>query len=171
MNIHIFSDEDQYNDQIDELIKEAFNQDDEAELVKLIKEKSDFYLSYVAIDSDNDNKVVGHVMVSPILLNDEEIILSLLPVSVLNDYQNAGVGSKLIGKAIKDAKEINQDYPVMCVLGSDHYYKRFGFESYDPHKFTLPFEIEPRFFQFLELKPDSLNDLSGKIEYPKFYSE
>ncbi|MDH6604106.1 putative N-acetyltransferase YhbS [Bacilli bacterium PM5-9] len=165
MGIKIIKDNNEYNDQIRKVITSAFKQDNEAILVEKIKENSDFYLSYLALDGD---KVVGHVMVSPMLLNGNKDILSLAPVSVLSEYENKGIGSKLIKTAISDVKEL-EDYKMLTVLGSDHYYQRFGFEGYDTRKFHLPFEVEPRFFQIMWISDIDTTQIEGNFDYPTYF--
>ena len=169
MGIQIFEDDNQRNEEIREVIISAFKQKNEANLVEIIKEKSDFYLSFLAIDDETD-KIVGHIMISPMLLNGEKNVLCLVPVSVLAEYENQGIGSLMIKKAIKEARKKAEEYYILTVLGSDHYYDRFGFVGYDVKKFTLPFEIEPRFFQIMELKEDSLAHLEGKFDYPEYFN-
>lgn len=154
-----------YDQEIEAVVRIAFKQDNEAELVKNIKQQSEFYVSYVALDKD---KVVGHVMISPMALNGEMNVLCLAPVSVLDEYANQGIGSRLIKAAISEAIK-NEKYKLITVLGSDHYYSRFGFESYNVNKFKIPFDIEARFFQLLELEPDCLRELSGEFTYPNYF--
>ena len=165
MDIKVIKDNGEYNSQIYSTIINAFKQDSEANLVKNIKKYSDYYISYIALD---DDKVVGHVMISPMLLNETANVLALAPVSVLESYSNHGIGSRLIRMAIKEAM-ISEDYDLLSVLGSDHYYSRFGFEQYDTRKFELPFEIEKRYFQLLEIKKGVLKKLEGKFTYPEYF--
>lgn len=167
MKIKIVKDNEKHNDELYEVITKAFKQDDEAHLVQTIKNVSDFYISYLAIT--DDNKVIGHVMISPMLLNGTKNILALAPVSVLDEYQNLGVGTRLIRMAIKEARK-HQYYKAITVLGSDHYYKKFDFTGYDPDKFKLPFEIEePRYYQVLELEPGFLKENHGNFDYPAYF--
>lgn len=165
MDIQIIKDDNQNNDEIRKVIINAFKDTSEAILVENIKRESDYYISYIAKDKD---RIVGHVMISPMLLNKERNILSLAPVSVLEEYSNKGIGTRLIKAALSEACE-NTDYKVITVLGSDHYYSRFGFESYDYTRFKLPFEIESRFFQVLEIEKDYLDKLTGTFHYPEYF--
>lgn len=167
MDIEIIKDNNKYDDQIRSVIINAFKQEDEAILVEKIKQESDYYISYIAIDKNTD-KVVGHVMISPMLLNGIKNVLALAPVSVLDEYSNNGIGSLLIKAAIKEAIE-NNEYKLITVLGSDHYYNRFGFEGYDCKKFQIPFEVEARFFQVLEIEPEYLNTIEGNFDYPRYF--
>ncbi|MEG0284371.1 MAG: N-acetyltransferase [Erysipelotrichales bacterium] len=166
MDVLIEKDQNTYDLEIYEVIKSAFKQDDEAILVEKIKKESSFYISYVAKVED---KVVGHIMISPMLLDSEEVVLALAPVSVLEEYSEHGIGAMLIKKALSDASQ-NEDYLFITVLGSDHYYNRFGFEAYDSKLFNIPFDIDERFFQVLETQKDNLDGLSGSLTYPEYFN-
>lgn len=166
MEIEIVKDTNEYDDQIESVIKNAFRQENEAVLVNNIKKESPYYISYVALA---DKKVVGHVMISPMYLNGQEDVLCLAPVSVLDSFNNQGIGSQLIKSALGEAFN-NKEYRLITVLGSDHYYSRFGFESFDTERFEIPFEVEPRFFQVLEIEKDCLVNLNGLFEYPEYFA-
>lgn len=167
MEIKIIKDNEQHNDELYEVITKAFKQDDEAYLVQTIKEVSDFYISYIALTEDDE--LIGHVLISPMLLNGTKNILALAPVSVLDEYQNLGVGTRLIRAAINEARNY-PEYKAMTVLGSDHYYKKFDFVGYNADKYQLPFEIEePRYYQVLELEEDFLKNNQGNFDYPAYF--
>ncbi|MEG0283533.1 MAG: N-acetyltransferase [Erysipelotrichales bacterium] len=166
MDVLIEKDKDIYDLEIFNVIRSAFNQEDEAILVERIKKESSFYISYVA---KVDNKVVGHIMISPMLLDDKEVVLALAPVSVLEEYSEHGIGAMLIKKALSDASQV-EDYLFITVLGSDHYYNRFGFEAYDSKVFEIPFDIDERFFQILETQKGNLEGLSGSLTYPEYFN-
>lgn len=166
MGIDIVRDNNQYDDQIRNVVTNAFKQENEADLIERIKNESHYYISYIALDN---GKVVGHVMISPMYLNGSNDVLSLAPVSVLDSYNNQGIGSQLIKSAIGEAFN-NKSYKLITVLGSDHYYSRFGFEGYDENKFNIPFEIESRFFQILEIEKGCLSELKGEFGYPDYFA-
>jgi len=63
-------------------------------------------LDFVAL---NNNKIVGNIMyaISTVKNNDlEYTVLIFGPVSVLPEYQNKGIGGKLINHTIKLSKEM-----------------------------------------------------------------
>ncbi|MDR1782346.1 MAG: N-acetyltransferase [Bacilli bacterium] len=166
MKIEIVKDDNhEYDDEIYSLIVKAFKQDNEAKLVNNIKEFSDFYISYIAFV---DGQLAGNVVISPMLLNGQRDVLCLAPVSVLEKYQNTGIGTSLIKKAISQAMT-HHEYKFITVLGSEHYYQRFGFEPYNPHKYQLPFDIEDRYFQILDIEKDASKNLAGQLDYPSYF--
>lgn len=164
--MEIVIDNNKYDKEIYEVITDAFKQEVEAKLVMDIKNESDFYISLIALDND---KVVGHIMISPMYLNEIDNVLCLAPVSVLESYQQKGVGKELIQKALEIAFE-NEDYDFITVLGSDHYYSKFGFRQFDDAKFNIPFDIEHRYFQILEIEKGCLKHLTGDLTYPHYFN-
>lgn len=165
MAIQILKDDDTQDDEIRKVIINAFKDTSEAILVENIKRESDYYISYIAKDGD---RIVGHVMISPMLINGERNVLSLAPVSVLEEYANRGIGTRLIKSVLSDACS-NTDYKVITVLGSDHYYSRFGFIGFDDTRFKLPFDIEKRFFQVMEIEKGFLEKITGTFHYPEYF--
>lgn len=85
-------------------------------------------LAYVI---EKDGKIIGHVNYSygTINCNDgkREPALVLGPISIDNDYQNQGYGSRLIRHTLKLIEDEN--IPLVFVIGDENYYRRFGFES------------------------------------------
>jgi predicted N-acetyltransferase YhbS len=77
-----------------------------------------------------DNKIVGNIVyVESKTINNgtEHTILTFGPLSVLPEYQNKGIGGKLINHTIKLSKEMG--YKAIIIYGDPEYYKRFGFKE------------------------------------------
>ena len=93
--------------------------------------------------------------------------MALGPMAVLPEYQNRGIGSRLVRSGLEACGEIGEH--VVFVLGHAEYYPRFGFKPavalglrykdsrFDPH------------FMVAELVPGALGGMSGQIIYhPEF---
>ncbi len=82
------------------------------------------------VAEDHAGAVVGHLLLSEgdLVGADGTVrrIWMLGPVAVAAEQQRAGIGSALMEAAIALATERAQ--PVICLLGHDTYYPRFGFE-------------------------------------------
>jgi len=73
---------------------------------------------------------IGHVAVSPVTLSSGTPgWFGLGPISVLPEYQQRGVGSRLMKRAIADLEAMGAAGCV--VLGDPGYYGRFGFKVID----------------------------------------
>jgi putative acetyltransferase len=114
---------------IREVVRTAFRDDVTAELVERIRRSANYIpsLALVAQDEDED-EIVGHVMLSHLLLDDGPDayrVVTLSPLSVRPDHQNQGIGSALITAGVTGAD--HQGEPLIVLEGSPAYYPRFGF--------------------------------------------
>jgi putative acetyltransferase len=78
-------------------------------------------LSLVAVQ---DQLVVGHVLCTRARVGDQDA-LGLGPLSVLPDWQQAGVGTALMHAVLGAADAL--DERVVGLVGDPAYYRRFGF--------------------------------------------
>jgi predicted N-acetyltransferase YhbS len=130
-------------DDVDDILqihKIAFKQDDEAALVdSLLKaESAKPLLSLMAIVDGNP---VGHILFTNAkILEDEKIGTKILaPLAVVPKYQNSGIGGTLISEGLGRLKGTGTD--LVFVLGYPVYYSRFGFEPAGVLGFEAPFPI------------------------------
>lgn len=138
----------------------AFGQKEEAEIVDFLRSNKLLILSLVAVEN---NKVVGHVAFSSVIVESVSIIkaIGLAPIAVLPDYQKQGIGKQLIQTGLQLIKEKNHD--VVFVLGDSHYYSRFGFVA--ANKFGIKWEIDvlPEIFMVKELREGALAGIKNGI--------
>lgn len=134
--------------------------------------RSDAFVPELSIVAEADENIVGHVMLTKLIIKNDETIyesLALAPVSVLPRYQNQGIGSLLIIEALEIARELG--YRSVIVLGHDKYYPRFGFKPASSWSIKAPFNVPDRNFMALELESGSLDNVSGVVVYPKEFFE
>ena len=159
---------------VEELTREAFWNNhvpgcDEHLLIHNLRKSKEFIneLDLVAI---YDNKIVGNIVYvkSKIINNDlEHIVLTFGPVSVLPEFQNKGIGGKLINHTIKLSKEMG--YKGIIIYGDPEYYKRFGFKESKQYKITNKDKKYPAALLVLELYPYALNGIEGIFDEGKIY--
>jgi predicted N-acetyltransferase YhbS len=109
---------------------------DEHLLIHNLRKADEFIekLDFVAI---YDNKIVGNIVYveSKIINNGKEhTILTFGPLSILPEYQNNGIGGKLINHTIKLSKEMG--YKAIIIYGDPEYYQRFGFKESKEYNIT-----------------------------------
>lgn len=144
----------------------AFQQPGEANLVKKLRGNKP-YISLVAI---KDKQIIGHIFFSPVTLEDKEFnALGLAPMAVLPEFQNQGIGSKLVRHGLEECK--NQGFETVVVLGHPEYYPRFGFVPAKTKGITCEYPVPDEVFMILELKPGILNERSGIIKYRPEFAE
>ncbi|HZL09565.1 MAG TPA: N-acetyltransferase [Prolixibacteraceae bacterium] len=160
-----------------ELTEKAFetmeiSDHNEGKLVENLR-KSDMFISDLSLVAEQNKQVVGHVLFTPVLIdNGQELFesLTLAPVSVLPEYQNQGIGSKLINEGHRIARQLG--FTSVIVVGHAEYYPRFGYKPASVWKIRAPFELpSDDVFMALELKEGALNKISGKVVFPEEFTQ
>jgi predicted N-acetyltransferase YhbS len=159
---------------VEELTREAFWNVhfpgcDEHLLVHNLRNAKEFIkeLDFVAIFN---NKIVGNIVYveAKVKNNEKEYsILTFGPVSVLPEYQNKGVGSKLINHTVKLAKDMG--HKAVIIYGAPEYYKKFGFKASKEYDITNKEGKYPAALLVLELYPNALNEIKGIFEEGTVY--
>ena len=159
---------------VENLTREAFWNNyvpgcDEHLLVHNLRKTNVFIkeLDFVALYND---KIIGNIMYakSAIKNNDlEYTVLTFGPLSVLPEYQNKGIGGKLINHTVKLSKEMG--YKCIIIYGDPEYYKRFGFKESKEYKITNKDKKFPAALLVLELYPNALNGIEGVFDEGKAY--
>lgn len=145
----------------------AFARPNEADLVDALREKAAPIVSLVAT---LDQKVVGHILFSPVTIESEEsafTAMGLAPMAVLQEYQNQGIGSQLVRAGLKECERLGED--IVVVLGHPNYYPRFGFRPASLKGLRSEYDVPDEVFMVTELRPDALAGRQGLVKYhPEF---
>lgn len=145
----------------------AFEQDAEARLVDALRDGGYVRSSLVA---EKDGRVIGHILFSDLpIVTAAKIVpaLALAPLAVRPEFQNQGIGSKLVRVGLEKCRE--QGHRIVIVLGHPHYYPRFGFSAELAARLDSPYSGEA--FMAVELMPNALDGITGRVEYPPPFSE
>jgi putative acetyltransferase len=147
----------------------AFKRDNEAQLVEKIR-KSDLYISQLSLVAELDGTVIAHIMFSHVDLVDDKTkqVLLLAPLAVKPEWQNRGIGSKLV-KIGLEAAEAKQE-PLILVLGHSNFYSRFGFMPSKHYQIEPPFPVPEEVFMVKPLKSYQQN-YKGKVVLPLAFKE
>jgi putative acetyltransferase len=147
--------------------REAFGHDKEAGLVNdlLNDPTAKPILSLLAFKNDQP---VGHILFTKISLAGESGNTSaaiLAPLAVLPDFQNQGIGGRLIDKGLKLLS--GSGVELVFVLGHPEYYPKHGFKKpAGALGFEAPYPIPDEHadaWMVQELRPDVIGNVSGKV--------
>jgi len=147
---------------------EAFETEAEANLVNSLRDSGCTFISLVA---ETDNKVVGHILFTPVELSGNKNklkIIGLAPMAVLSQYQNKGLGSKLVETGLERCKSLG--YDAVVVLGHPTYYPKFGFVPSVKYGIKSEYDVPDEAFMILELTPGSLKHHEGVIRYHEAFN-
>lgn len=151
---------------IHQVVRAAFGQNEEADLIERLRRDDDVLFELVA---EQDRYVVGHVLFSPLGLSpepaDAPVLAALAPVTVWPDAQRQGIGRELVQAGLAACRAAGVD--AIVVLGHYDYYPRFGFSSDKAAKLDAPFSGAS--FMALELTPGALDRARGRLTYAKAF--
>jgi predicted N-acetyltransferase YhbS len=168
--IHIKKETQEDYEAIDEVNKLAFDQEFEGQMVRKIRNGQNFIeeLSLVAFD---ETTVVGHILLSKIKIEGEREheTLALAPMAVKPEYQQKGIGKKLVRAGLKKAKDLG--FGSVIVLGHSDYYPQFGFQKASQWNIKCPFNVPDEAFMAIQLIPGDLEDKGGSVVYPKEFED
>ena len=148
-----------------DLNRRAFGQDQESNIVDALRANGAALLSLVATVND---RVVGHIMYSPLSIGGNVKGAALGPMGVLPEYQRQGIGGKLIeagNRKLKDA-----DCPFIIVVGHADYYARFGFRPAREHGIKCQWDVPDDVFMLLILDQAEMEGVSGLAKYRDEFS-
>lgn len=154
---------------ITDINNRAFNQYNEGKLIENLRKKEGF-ISDLSLVAEYNNQLVGHILFYPISIIGKDkkyTSLALAPMAVLPEYQNRGIGSKLIKEGLKIAK--NLGFKSVIVIGYPEYYPRFGFKKASKWDIKPPFNVPDDAFMAIELVDNGLENVSGIVEYSEEY--
>lgn len=157
---------------VEKAFKDAENSDHNEQILVEKLRRSDAFIPELSLVAELNEEIIGHIMLTKLFIENEGDIyesLALAPVSVLPQYQNKGIGSKLINQSLKIAKRFG--YKSVIVLGHEKYYPRFGFKCASIWGIKAPFDVPDEAFMALELEAGSLDGVTGSVVYSKEFFE
>ncbi len=134
--------------------------------------QTDAFIPELSLVAEIGGEIIGHILMTKVEIvseNKSVTSLGLAPVSVLPAYQNRGVGSVLIREAHRRAAELG--YGSAVLLGHKDYYPRFGYKQAIDFGIEFPFDVPHEYCMAVELRPESLKDVQGMIQYAKPFME
>lgn len=121
-----------------------------------------------------NKEIVGHIIYSKAYIETtDELrkidVICFGPLTVKKKYQNQGIGSKLMAYSLEQARK--QGYGAILFYGHPNYYPRFGFVPAEKYNITTEDGKNFDAFMAMELIPDYLKDISGRLILSKVYDE
>nr|WP_314264084.1 N-acetyltransferase [uncultured Moellerella sp.] len=151
---------------IDSLLRQVFETDYEANLVRQLRKKGLLTLGVVA--TNDDGKVIGYVGFTPVDVNGEDVQwVGLAPLAVAAEYQNKGIGTQLVYEGLDSLNEFG--YGAVVVIGDPAYYQRFGFKLANDHQLRCSWPELQNNFMVYGLENDIIDKHTGLINYSAYF--
>lgn len=150
------------SDAIGDVHTHAFRRDAEARLVELLRAHHQSVISLIAVCGD---EVAGHVMFSPIAIEKSPEGfrgVALGPIAVRPEFQNNGIGTKLVQAGIDGCRRAG--YDVIFVLGNPDFWQRFGFAQAIKYGICSEYNAEHSFLS-LEINAGMVPKIKGLVRY------
>lgn len=151
-----------------EILLEAFEQPDEADLVEKLRTSTAFIPS-LSLVAEAEGEVVGHILFTRLHVRAETRRpgLALAPMAVRKAFQRRGVGGALVREGLARARALAE--PFVVVVGHPEYYPRFGFERSSRWSIRASFEVREEAIMAIELQPHGLDGVTGVVDWaPEF---
>ncbi len=104
--------------------------------------------------------LVGSLRLTPVCI-DETPALLLGPLTVEPPFRERGVGTALIARALKDARE--QGHKLVLLVGDEPFYGKTGFKRIPKGQVKLPGPVDPARLLVAELVPGAFEGVKGLI--------
>ena len=144
-----------------------FSNGNEGKLVARLRHAPTF-IGRLSLVAEIKGLVVGHILFTPIRIENgsqQFESLALAPVSVLPEFQDQGIGSRLILTGHLIARDLA--FESIIVLGHPEYYSRFGYQPASHWNIKAPFYLpSDDVFNAFELTEGSLAGVAGTVIYP-----
>lgn len=135
----------------------------------------------VSLVATIDDTIVGYILFTNAHIKHFERNVSsaiLAPLSVHPEFQNLGIGGRLIKEGLKKLKTMGVE--LVFVLGHPSYYPKYGFSIAGINGFDAPYPISPEnsgAWMVQELHAGTVEDVSGQVicaealNDPKYWRE
>ncbi len=148
------------------VLRDAFDQDAEGQLVDALRDQGYARLALVATEID---ELVGYILFSHTTIQTADAsldALALAPLAVTPSRQGRGIGSALVREGLSRCTE--QGHRIVLVVGHPAYYPRFGFSAELALPLASPYAGPS--FMALELVAGALSNVRGTVQYPAPFS-
>ena len=157
-----------------EVVRRAFlgadhTDGDEYQLIARLRAESEYHPEFDVVAKLSDGTIVGHAMLSPIVIGTEQHsrALALAPLAVAPQYQRQGIGGQRMRYLEKAAAA--SGWTAISVLGDPNYYGRFGYVPASEFGVHASFAVPAEYYMLKELEPGALAGVRGTVQYQQAF--
>ena len=144
--------------------RQAFGQDQEANIVDALRTNDAVLLSLVA---EAAGQVVGHILFSPLVVAGVEGA-ALGPMAVLPEMQRQGIGTRLVQAGLEQLRR--DGCPFVGVVGHPAFYPRVGFRPARSFGISCEWDVPDDVFMVHVLDTTATAGMTGMARYRAEFS-
>ena len=131
--------------------------------------ESEFFIPELSLVAEIDgHKIVGHIYLIQISINNTYPSLGIAHIVVAPEYQGLSIGSLMVEKAHQKAKELG--YSSIVSLGYKKLLSKFGYHPVADFGIHFPFGVVENQCLIVELYPGALMNVHGIVSFPLEYA-
>lgn len=142
-------------------------------MVERLRNSNAFIPELSIVAETDENRIAGHILLTKMIIHKPGKsfdALALAPLSVIPEFQNQGIGKRLIMESHRVAKNLGFEF--IAVLGHAEYYPKFGYEITSKYSIEIPFKISEANSMIISLKGSNFSEIKGgKIKYSDAFFE
>jgi len=129
---------------------------------------SKFFIPELSLVAEIDeHKIVGHIYLIKVSINNVYPSLGLAQIVVAPEYQRLSIGTMMLKKAHQKARELG--YGSVVSLGHKRFLSKFGYQTVSDFGIRFPFGVVENQCLIVELYPGALTKVRGLVSYPLEY--
>jgi len=129
---------------------------------------SEFFVPELSLVAEiDDRKIVGHIYLIKVVINDVFPSLGLAHIAVDPEYQRLSIGSMMMEKAHQKARE--SGYGSVVSLGCKRFLSKFGYQEMSDFGIYFPYGVVEDQCLVVELYPGALAEVQGMVGFPLEY--
>ncbi len=131
-------------------------------LVDRLRKSSAFIPELSILAEDGQGEIAGHILLTKIHIQNQGVLypaLALAPLSIKPEFQNKGIGARLVDESHRLARDLGHMFIV--VLGHAKYYPRFGYELLSKYHIQVPIQIPDESAMIISLAGNDLSTIKG----------
>ena len=129
---------------------------------------SKFFIPELSLVAEIDErKIVGHIFLIKVSINNTYPSLGLAQIVVAPEYQRLSIGSMMVEKAHQKAKDLG--YGSVISLGCKRFLSRLGYHTVSNFGIHFPYGVVENQCMIVELYPGALSSVRGMVSFPLEY--